>query len=274
MWGNPYDDEDYELDEPYEGWVDTSGNPVNLGPGEAFVTKASGTKAQHSDGVVRDTEEGKPRFDLMFPKGVPFEQQLMTRVAELYYRGGKTYGMRNWENSETEETLAHHEAALWRHMMKFYLGVKDGEDHAAAIVWNVNAVDLTRRKIAEKREADKTLGRETAGHSMDLDRLQDEAERLGFKLVSKVDVAMADYNQACDVWEKKVGQAGIQAIRKPNPAKYGNSLTYHNNHGCEGHTDFKPGACPDMVSEDQDPMDFTKGEYGTPGPSWHGGGRD
>lgn len=115
-----------------------------------YVTKDSGKKVVYEDGMQRDTSEGKPRFDLLLPRGVPFEEQLITRVADLYARGAVKYGDRNWEKSNTEESLAHHEAALLRHMYKYLTGVEDGEDHAAAIVWNVNAVDLTRRKIAKK----------------------------------------------------------------------------------------------------------------------------
>lgn len=113
-----------------------------------YETKDSGKQAQYADGMKRDTSEGKPQFALLFPKGVPFEDQLITRVADLYHRGALKYGDRNWENSSTEESLAHHEEALMRHVIKFLLGVEDGEDHGAAVVWNVNAVDLTRRKIA------------------------------------------------------------------------------------------------------------------------------
>jgi hypothetical protein len=133
-------------DADYANYLEAQEEAEALG----FVTKNSGTKAHHSDGVVRDTDKGKPRFDLMFPKGVPFSEQLITRVAELYERGGQSYGYRNWENSSTEETLEHHEAALMRHVIRFLTGEEDGEDHAAAVVWNVNAVDLCRRKLALK----------------------------------------------------------------------------------------------------------------------------
>lgn len=138
-------DEDYEnykqqlLDELNDnGWTPTG----------RYVTKDSGKLFESPDGMVRDTSEGKPQFTLMFPKGIPFEDQLMTRVADLYHRGGVKYGPRNWEKSSTEEALAKHEDCLMRHVVKYLLGVDDGEDHAAAIVWNVNAVDLTRYKIA------------------------------------------------------------------------------------------------------------------------------
>lgn len=120
---------------------------------DAFITRDSGVKAEYADGMRRDSVEGKPTFGLMFPKDVPYEEQLLTRVAMLYMRGGVRYGSRNWEKSSTEESLAHHEEALWRHFVKFVTGVEDGEDHAAAVVWNVNAVLLTRRNIKLAAEA-------------------------------------------------------------------------------------------------------------------------
>lgn len=133
------------------GKIELKTPAMDAGHPPDFVTKDSGTRTEHPDGVVRDTDAGKPRFDLMFPKGVPFDAQLMTRVAELYERGGVKYGMRNWEKSATPETLEHHEAALMRHVYRFLTEVEDGEDHAAAVVWNVNAVDLCRRKIGLKK---------------------------------------------------------------------------------------------------------------------------
>lgn len=116
-----------------------------------FVVRDSGSKAQYEDGMQRDDPKGKPKFSLMWPKGVPYEEQLLYRVAMHYMHGGEKYGDRNWEKSCTEESLAAHEEALWRHFSKFYAGVEDGEDHAAAVVWNINAVLLTRRNIGLKK---------------------------------------------------------------------------------------------------------------------------
>jgi hypothetical protein len=140
-------DENYlrELKEEIKGQVDGS-RPFDK-RALKYQTKDSGKRFESPDGMVRDTSEGKPQFTLMFPKGIPFEDQLMTRVADLYHRGGVKYGPRNWEKSSTEEALAKHEDCLMRHVVKYLLGVEDGEDHAAAIVWNVNAVDLTRWKL-------------------------------------------------------------------------------------------------------------------------------
>jgi hypothetical protein len=117
-----------------------------------FKVKDSGVKAHHSDGVQRDSAEDKPTFGLMFPAGVPFEDQLLTRVAMLYMRGAKKYGDRNWEKVSSEDTLEHNRESFLRHAIKFYMGVEDGEDHAAATVWNVNAVLLGRRRLDDDIE--------------------------------------------------------------------------------------------------------------------------
>ena len=102
--------------------------------------------------MQRDTQKGKRLFTLMFPKGVPFAQQLIVRVADLYTRGAEKYGGRNWENSKSPDSLAHHEDSLWRHFMAFYFEEDTEEDHAAAIVWNINAVELTRRNLAKQEQ--------------------------------------------------------------------------------------------------------------------------
>lgn len=120
---------------------------------EGYVTRSTGPASEYEDGMRRDATEGKPKFGLMLPEGVPYEEQLLTRVAGLYTRGGKLYGDRNWESSATQESLDHHREAFLRHAMKLFLGVQDGEDHAAAVVWNVNAIELTRRNLRMKQEA-------------------------------------------------------------------------------------------------------------------------
>jgi len=190
--------------------ADEDGNPDFANPedsghdwkAEGYVTKVTGEPTVYADGMRRDATAGKPKFRLMWPKGVPYTQQLMYRVAMKYTQGGEKYGDRNWERSSTEESLAHHEDSLERHLHQFLQGVEDGEDHAAAVVWGVNAVLVTRRNIAareleeagsanaervageiekakaerllaKRRQFDKIYGRETAEHSAQLDLEQE-----------------------------------------------------------------------------------------------------
>lgn len=123
---------------------------MDAGHPSDFVVRDSGKKAQYDDGMQRDDPTGKPKFRLLWPEGVPYEEQLMYRVAMHYMLGGMKYGDRNWEKSCTGESLAAHADAVERHFQKFLSGVEDGEDHAAAVVWGINAVLLTRRNIAQK----------------------------------------------------------------------------------------------------------------------------
>lgn len=143
-------DADYENFKREQEALEDKQNPEAVAG--KWTVKDSGKKAEYSSGMRRDTTEGKPKFNLMLPEGVPYEDQLLYRVAMLYMRGGVRYGDRNWEKSCNPEDLAHHTDALWRHFVKFVLDVQDGEDHAAAVVWNVNAVLLTRRNMLRELE--------------------------------------------------------------------------------------------------------------------------
>lgn len=101
-----------------------------------FETKDSGERAEFSNGGVRDTQAGKPRFDLLLPKNVPYLDQLLTRVALLMGRGAEKYNDRNWEQFADVEALERAHSSALRHLMQFIAGEED-EDHAAAVVFNV-----------------------------------------------------------------------------------------------------------------------------------------
>lgn len=119
-----------------------------------FVTRDSGKRAEFSSGMVRDTEEGKPRFDLLYPLGVPYADQFMTRVALLMARGAEKYAERNWELSSTPEELARFKSSALRHMVQWATdaGKDDGEDHAAAVVFNLLAGETVRYKLRQRGE--------------------------------------------------------------------------------------------------------------------------
>lgn len=93
---------------------------------QPFETKDSGQREKYPSGAMRDTEEGKPRYDLI--PGLPLK-----RLAELYARGAKKYGDWNWSQGVPSSRC--YSSAL-RHLMQYNLGEKD-EDHLAAVVFNV-----------------------------------------------------------------------------------------------------------------------------------------
>lgn len=111
-----------------------------------YITKDSGERAQFESGMQRDTEAGKPRFDLMIPLDVPYEDQFFTRVAALLGRGAVKYDDRNWEKANSEAELARMKSSAYRHFMQWLCGETD-EDHAAATVFNLLAYETIRYKI-------------------------------------------------------------------------------------------------------------------------------
>lgn len=110
-----------------------------------FETKDSGVRAEYDSGMVRDTQEGKARFELMFPLGVPYKDQFLTRFAELLARGAEKYEPRNWEKATGEEEMERFKSSAIRHLMQWAAG-EDDEDHAAAVVFNLLGYETTKWK--------------------------------------------------------------------------------------------------------------------------------
>jgi Domain of unknown function (DUF5664)/Domain of unknown function (DUF4406) len=108
--------------------------------GHQFTTKDSGVRAEFDSGMVRDTDAGKPRYDLI--PTLPLK-----RLAELYARGAIKYGEYNWQKANSHEELARFKASAFRHLIQALDGDTD-EDHLAAVAWNVFAVIWLQEKLA------------------------------------------------------------------------------------------------------------------------------
>lgn len=108
-----------------------------------YVTLDSGRRDRYESGMVRDTQDGKPRFDLLLPLGVPYREQLLTRVAALMERGALKYGERNWESKFDEKALARAKSSALRHVVQWFTD-EDDEDHAAAAVFNLMQVEYLK----------------------------------------------------------------------------------------------------------------------------------
>lgn len=77
-------------------------------------------------GAVRDTPEGKPRYDLIDPL-------LLRRVAAHLQLGAEYYGEHNWTKGIPSSRYM---ASLLRHVEQHRNGERD-EDHLAAAVFNI-----------------------------------------------------------------------------------------------------------------------------------------
>jgi hypothetical protein len=96
----------------------------------------SGKREQFSTGSVRDTHEGKGRFDLLSP-------EVLFRDAKHMENGAKKYGDRNWEKGQPVSRFMD---SAFRHMVKFLRGDMD-EDHLAAARWNLAGVIHTEVQV-------------------------------------------------------------------------------------------------------------------------------
>jgi hypothetical protein len=114
-----------------------------------FETKDSGQHEQYDSGMRRDSQDGKPRFDLIRTKAQPYRDQMIYRYAMLLARGAAKYSSRNWEEGTGEEELERAKASLLRHTEQLVAGETD-EDHAAAVWFNTQAIEYFRWRIAEK----------------------------------------------------------------------------------------------------------------------------
>lgn len=114
-----------------------------------FTTKDSGQRIRTESGMQREPKAGQPRFDLLVPLAVPYEHQMLTRVAALVGRGANKYDARDWEQACTPAEAEEFRASAHRHFMQWMCGEID-EDHAAAAVFNVLAFETTQYAIVQK----------------------------------------------------------------------------------------------------------------------------
>ena len=91
-----------------------------------FTIKDSGKREEYESGAVRDTNEGKIRYDLL-----PIE--CLKRVAEHYTKGAKKYNDNNWKKGIPTERFIE---SAFRHWAEYLLGETE-EDHLSAVVFNI-----------------------------------------------------------------------------------------------------------------------------------------
>lgn len=113
-----------------------------------FETKDSGKRQEYPTGMRRDLQEGKPRYDLVvpvIPEGCTTDVVMFKRWADLMARGAEKYGERNWELASTKEEYERFKASAFRHFLQWLYGEQD-EDHAAAVMFNIQAAEFVKSK--------------------------------------------------------------------------------------------------------------------------------
>jgi len=98
-----------------------------------------------TSGTCRSSESGKLRFDLCFPP--TRDACMLTRLAKHMTAHVGDRGDANWYNASTDEDLQRFRRSAFRHFMQWWYG-EDDEDHAAALLFNVQGAEYVRSQTA------------------------------------------------------------------------------------------------------------------------------
>jgi hypothetical protein len=108
-----------------------------------FIVKDDGERMRFETGMLRSPSDGKPRFDLLVPESLPYEETMLYRWAMRMEGGARAYGDRNWEKSRTKEEYDRAKESAFRHFMQWFSG-EDDEDHAPAVFANIQFVEYIK----------------------------------------------------------------------------------------------------------------------------------
>ncbi len=110
----------------------------------SYEVKDSGKRLEFSSGSLRDTAEGKLKWSIIThgPMMRRWAQHLTT--AEAKYPNPRP-GVPNFTLIESEEEYYRYRESAFRHFMSWWNGEVD-EDHAAAVFFNVNGVEIIKAK--------------------------------------------------------------------------------------------------------------------------------
>ena len=116
-------------------------------PLEGFKVKDSGERRVFDSGMVRDTDAGKTRYDLVF------DGPLFERLAVHLTKGAAKYSPRNWMQAAGKEEANRFKESAIRHFFQWMRGDMD-EDHFSATIFNMNGFEYLEDKRANKEKMD------------------------------------------------------------------------------------------------------------------------
>ena len=109
-----------------------------------FVVKDSGQRMEFSSGSLRDTAEGKLKWSRILFGPMAKRWAWHLTKAEAKYPDPRP-GIPNFTLIESEEEYHRYRESALRHFMQWWEGDTD-EDHAAAVFFNMNGVEMIKEK--------------------------------------------------------------------------------------------------------------------------------
>lgn len=93
--------------------------------------------------MIRNPTEGK--IDYLLVRDGPLYRRWAAHLTRAVSRTGK----RNWMFASTEDDLMRFRESACRHFEQWLNG-EDDEDHAAAVLFNINGAEYTAARLAEQ----------------------------------------------------------------------------------------------------------------------------
>ena len=120
--------------------------------GKEYMIKDSGERQSFESGMVRDIADDKADVELIF------NGPMADRWAEHLTKGAKKYhdvsiGVPNWTLARGLAELVRFRKSAARHFRQWLRGDQD-EDHAAAVLFNINGVEYVKDRMAADEDAD------------------------------------------------------------------------------------------------------------------------
>lgn len=110
--------------------------------------KDSGERVAYASGALRDPSTGKIKWSrITFGPMMRRWAQHLTNAETKY--PDPTPGLPNFSLVEGPEELVRYKESAYRHFMDWFHGKTD-EDHAAAVYFNINGVEIIRDKARAK----------------------------------------------------------------------------------------------------------------------------
>lgn len=165
-----------------------------------FVTKDSGERKTYgTEGMKRDTDEGKPDFTLVsFP--------MLQRKAELLSRGASKYGRNNYRLANDTESFMRFKQSAARHFFLWLNGDRT-EDHGTAAGWNIDTYEDMLSEMSGSRTPEYDW----------------RDPRLPERFWAKVDI---DFETGCWVWRASKFNTGYGAISWQGTARTAHSVSW------------------------------------------------
>lgn len=96
--------------------------------------------------MIRESSDGKPRFDLLIFPNLEYQDQPLTRWAQMMADGAEKYPEKNFQDASSVKDYERFKESAFRHFMQWYCDEGD-QDHMASLFFNVACAEYCLENI-------------------------------------------------------------------------------------------------------------------------------